>query len=94
MPEERFDGFWRLVRAALRPGGRVFLVDSSAGDRAHTGRAAGGERELRQLSDGREFEIVKRRWQPRSWRRASRPSASALELAVSANGHFIYGGGQ
>ena len=94
VPEERFDGFWRLVRATLRPGGRVFLVDSSAGDRAHTGRAAGGERELRQLSDGREFEIVKRRWQPRELAARVASLGIGLELTVSANGHFIYGGGQ
>ena len=37
VPEERFDEFWSLVRAALAPGGRVFLVDSGAGDTAHTG---------------------------------------------------------
>ena len=94
VPEERFGGFWRLVRATLRPGGRVFLVDSSADDRAHTGRAAGGERELRQLSDGREFEIVKRRWQPQELAARVAPLGFGLELAVSANGHFIYGGGQ
>ena len=28
VPEERFDDFWRTVRAALAPGGRVFLIDS------------------------------------------------------------------
>ena len=94
VPEERFDGFWRLVRATLRPGGRVFLVDSSAGDRAHTGQAAGGERELRRLADGREFEIVKRRWRPRELAARVAPLGVGLELAVSANGHFIYGGGQ
>jgi len=94
VPEERFDGFWRLVRAALGPGGRLFLVDSGAGDRAHTGIAAGGEHELRRISDGREFTIVKRRWGPEELAARVRPLGFELDLAVSANGHFIYGGGR
>jgi ubiquinone/menaquinone biosynthesis C-methylase UbiE len=28
VPPARFDAFWELVRSALRPGGRVFFVDS------------------------------------------------------------------
>ena len=59
VPEERFDEFWELVRAALAPGGRVFLVDSGAGDTAHTGTDRAGEEETRSLADGREFRIVK-----------------------------------
>src|SRR5262249_60176183 len=29
VPEERLDDFWALVRSALKPGGRVFLVDNN-----------------------------------------------------------------
>ena len=94
VPDDRFDGFWRLVRSTLRPGGRVFLVDSSAGDRAHTGIAAGRERELRRIADGREFEIVKRRWEPEELAARVAPFGLELDLAVSANGHFLFGGGQ
>ena len=56
VPEERFDAFWELVREALRPGGRVFFVDSGPAE----GAPAPGEQELRRLADGREFRIVKR----------------------------------
>jgi cyclopropane fatty-acyl-phospholipid synthase-like methyltransferase len=28
VPPERFEAFWKLVRSALRPGGRAFFVDS------------------------------------------------------------------
>ena len=64
VPEERFDEFWGLVRAALAPGGRVFLVDSGAGDTAHTGTDQADWEETRSLADGRTFRIVKRRWAP------------------------------
>ena len=93
VPEERFDAFWRLVRAALRPGGRVFLLDSGAGDSAHT-RDAGAEREVRRLVDGREFEIVKRYWQPETLAERVQRLGFALDLRTTANGSFVYGGGR
>src|SRR6185437_9514854 len=52
VPEERFDAFWKRVRAALVPGGRIFLVDSGAGDRAHTGTDQADGEETR-ARDGR-----------------------------------------
>ncbi len=93
VPEERFDAFWRTVRAALAPGGRVFLVDSGAGDSAHTGTDQSDERETRSLSDGRTFRIVKRRWLPGELAERVRPLGFQLELRDTANGHFLLGGG-
>ena len=93
VPEERFDEFWSLVRTALRPGGRVFLVDSGAGDTAHTGTDQADGEETRSLSDGRTFRIVKRRWTPRELAERVRPLGLALNLRDTANGHFLYGGG-
>jgi SAM-dependent methyltransferase len=93
VPEARFAEFWRLVRSALQPGGRVFLVDSGAGDRAHTGRRAGGEHERRSVSGGREFTIVKRRWGPDELARAVVPLGFELDLRNTGNGHFLVGGG-
>ncbi|HEX5173409.1 MAG TPA: class I SAM-dependent methyltransferase [Gaiellaceae bacterium] len=93
VPEERFDEFWTLVRAALVPGGRVFLVDSGAGDRAHTGTDQAGWEETRSLADGRTFRIVKRRWQPGELTERVRPLGFELELHDTVNGHFLYGGG-
>jgi SAM-dependent methyltransferase len=94
VPADRFEDFWTLVRSALRPDGRVFLVDSGAGDAAHTGVPAGGELETRRLSDGREFRIVKRRWEPRGLEQRVEPLGFELDLATSGNGHFLYGGGR
>jgi SAM-dependent methyltransferase len=93
VPEARFDEFWALVRAAIRPDGRVFLIDSGAGDTAHTGTEQAGEEETRSLSDGRSFRIVKRRWPPVELAERVRPLGFALDLHDTANGHFLFGGG-
>ena len=93
VPEARFEEFWALVRDALVPGGRVFLVDSGAGDTAHTGIDQAGWEETRSLADGRRFRIVKRRWSPEELAERVRPLGFELELRDTANGHFLYGGG-
>jgi demethylmenaquinone methyltransferase/2-methoxy-6-polyprenyl-1,4-benzoquinol methylase len=84
VPDERLDEFWALVRAALKPGGRVFLIDSGAGDPVHATLSHSGV-ETRRLQDGREFRIVKRYRTPADF--------PELDLRVTANGHFLYGGG-
>ena len=94
VPEELFDEFWSLVRAALAPGGRVFLVDSGAGDAAHTGTDQAGGEETRSLADGRRFRIVKRRWRPDELAERVRPLGFGLALRDTANGQFLYGGGR
>jgi demethylmenaquinone methyltransferase/2-methoxy-6-polyprenyl-1,4-benzoquinol methylase len=62
VPPERFEAFWDLVRSALRPGGRVFFVDSmrteTPEEKKRLGRDPRGHT-TRQLNDGREFRIVK-----------------------------------
>jgi demethylmenaquinone methyltransferase/2-methoxy-6-polyprenyl-1,4-benzoquinol methylase len=93
VPEQRFDEFWLLVRAALGPAGRVFLVDSGAGDTAHTGTDQADGEETRSLSDGRTFRIVKRRWSLGELAERVRPLGFELDLRDTANDHFLYGGG-
>jgi SAM-dependent methyltransferase len=87
VPDARLDEFWELVRSALKPGGRVFLVDNNVkGDPSHRGRErvdTGIER--RRLYDGREFDIVKHYRTPADF--------PHLDLHVTGNGYFIYGGG-
>jgi len=93
VPESRFDDFWKKVAAALRAGGRVFLVDGAAQQAAHTSRQTSDERTVRTLADGREFEIVKRFWEPDDL--ASRLASLGWRFAFrcSTNGHFLYGSG-
>jgi demethylmenaquinone methyltransferase/2-methoxy-6-polyprenyl-1,4-benzoquinol methylase len=87
VPEERFAEFWGLVRSALRPDGRVFLIDSGPPE-----NAGDGELQVRQLADGREFTIVKRFWQPDELAERVAELGFQLDLALTENGLFLYGG--
>jgi demethylmenaquinone methyltransferase/2-methoxy-6-polyprenyl-1,4-benzoquinol methylase len=58
VPADRLDAFWHTVTTALRPGGRVFLIDSYHHERLDH------DLQQRELNDGRTFHIVKRYWQP------------------------------
>ena len=58
VPDERLAAFWAKVAAALRPGGRVFLIDS------YHAEPRPDRTQERLLNDGRRFTVVKRFWQP------------------------------
>jgi len=93
VPDDRLDAFWRTVRAALKPDGRVFLVDNGIGDAAHASRKT-SRTETRSVADGREFEIVKRWWRPDELQQRVAPLGFDLDLHATANGYFLYGGGR
>ncbi|XVV11053.1 class I SAM-dependent methyltransferase [Actinoplanes sp. CA-131856] len=82
VPADRLAGFQRQVSAALRPGGRVFVIDSY-----HTRRLP-DDKQQRVLNDGRRFEVIKRYWQPGEleaipqWR---------LTARVTAGRSIVYG---
>jgi len=63
VPHRRFFAFWDLVRSALRPGGRVFFVDSlraeTPAEEERRSRTPEAHTTIRRLNDGREFRIVK-----------------------------------
>lgn len=92
VPPGRFDELWTMVRAALRPGGRVFVVDS-----LHHPESTARDHRLsdqgvveRRLNDGRSFAVVKVFY---------RPEELAARLAVlgfdgwtrQTESFFIYG---
>jgi SAM-dependent methyltransferase len=87
VPEEQFAEFWSFVRSALRPDGRVFLIDSGPSE-----TAGDGELQVRRLADGREFTIVKRFWQPGELAERLAALGFDLDLALTGNGLFLYGG--
>ena len=58
VPDDRLAGFWAGVRSALKPGGRVFVIDSAS----LSPQPSGGRPEQRQLADGRQFTVLKRYW--------------------------------
>jgi SAM-dependent methyltransferase len=61
VPQRLFDGFLSRVASWLRPGGRLFYVDSLpyASRVSPALVSTDGERHTRSLADGREFSIVK-----------------------------------
>lgn len=94
VPPERLEDFWRRVRAALRPGGRAFFVDSARDSRI-TSRdqripAEGDPVMERTLEDGRRFRVVKIFYEPAALER--RLAALGWEAAVRSSGEFfVYG---
>jgi SAM-dependent methyltransferase len=84
VPESLLPGFWADVRRALRPGGRVFLLDSYQPQRLDN------DLQQRRLNDGRAFQVIKRYWQPDEleslpgWR---------LKAQVTTHRHVIYAHG-
>jgi demethylmenaquinone methyltransferase/2-methoxy-6-polyprenyl-1,4-benzoquinol methylase len=94
VPPERFDAFWNLVAAALRPEGRAFFVDSlyeptsTAAD--HQLRDRQATCATRRLNDGRTFEIVKVFYEPTDLQ--GRLARSGWQAQVAGTEHyFLYG---
>jgi ubiquinone/menaquinone biosynthesis C-methylase UbiE len=96
VPEERFELFWEKLKRALRPGGRVFFVDSSRNDRAsavdHKLSEPHDPTMLRRLADGSEHRIVKRFYEPESLRKRLEDLGWNVEVH-STPAFFIYGQG-
>jgi demethylmenaquinone methyltransferase/2-methoxy-6-polyprenyl-1,4-benzoquinol methylase len=92
VPADRFDAFWATVRAALRPDGRIFLVDGLVTDPTHLWENESWV-ETRTVADGRAFDIVKRHWRPEELAARVRPLGFDLDLHATASGYFVYGGG-
>jgi SAM-dependent methyltransferase len=95
VPEQLFEAFWEKVRRALVPGGRVFFVDSAAGDLSSgvdRKPTKAGETMVRRLEDGREYRIVKRFYEPQALQ--DRLTGLGWEVQVaSTTGCFICGQG-
>jgi SAM-dependent methyltransferase len=93
VPSRHFEAFWQLVGRALKPEGRVFLVDNARlGDSRHLVSST-GEVARRRLSDGREFDIVKRFWEPEELEREVAAVGWRLSIRTTANGYFISASG-
>ncbi len=96
VPADKLSAFLNMVHAALKPGGRLFIIDSRAVDasRRHTGTEnLGGELQRRELSDGRQFDIVKIYYDPAELTEIIR--AHGFEIAVQmTDNFFIYADGR
>ncbi len=96
VPPERFDAFWEMVRACLKPGGRVFFLDSryepTSTARDHRLEGEDATTTLRRLKDGREFRIVKVFYEPDDL--AAQLAARSWDVAVRTTPHYyLYGSG-
>jgi hypothetical protein len=93
VPADRFASFWAGVAAALRPDGRVFLVDSLP-DPTSTANNHGmpdpaGIQE-RRLNDGRSFRIVKLFRPPAELTDALQALGWTATIERTAN-YFVFG---
>ena len=90
VPPARFESFWALVRSALKPGGRVFFLDSlleqTSTAKDHAAIDDSGV-VRRKLNDGREFEIVKVFYRPETLER--RLNALGWSGWVRSSGMFF-----
>jgi demethylmenaquinone methyltransferase/2-methoxy-6-polyprenyl-1,4-benzoquinol methylase len=94
VPRERVAEFWGLVARALRPDGRLFLIENArSGDRRHT-VGTSDEVARRSLADGREFDIVKRFWSPAELEQEVAAFGFAVTAAETPNRHFLYASGR
>jgi SAM-dependent methyltransferase len=94
VPEEHFTAFWEKVKSALKPGGRVFFLDSSRSDLAsavdHKLPDKGSDVMLRRLANGSEFHIVKRFYEPQTLGRRLADIGWSAEIHTTSE-FFIYG---
>jgi SAM-dependent methyltransferase len=96
VPDDRFAAFWSSVRAALRPHGRVLFIDSARTERSTAAdhRLPGEDEQTmtRRLDDGREFQIVKRFYEPAALTREL--DELGWDFGLGSTGEFfIYGTG-
>ncbi|MCO8276008.1 class I SAM-dependent methyltransferase [Actinoplanes sp. TRM 88003] len=84
VPAGHFAAFWAKVAAALRPRGRVFLIDS------HHHTELPGHIQQRTLNDGREFRVVKHFWQPADLQAAVAPLGWHLTARTTPNDHILH----
>jgi len=94
VPDERFDGFWRSVRAALADGGTAYVIDSGWDTTSTATNHVRPDREhgiaSRRLNDGRTYRVVKVFHEPREL--GTRLAALGLDAAITATErYFIHG---
>jgi demethylmenaquinone methyltransferase/2-methoxy-6-polyprenyl-1,4-benzoquinol methylase len=94
VPPARFEAFWQLVGDALAPGGRVFFVDNLVPSTGAAALVAPGPdaRTLRELNDGRRFEIVKVFYDPPQLETRLARLGFAVRVEATPS-YFLHGSG-
>lgn len=96
VPPERFDAFWAMVRGALKPGGRAFLVDSLRTEQSIATDHVLPDDDIvleRRLNDGRRFSIYKLFYDPAGLGDRLASIGWRTELAATPS-FFVYGGAE
>jgi ubiquinone/menaquinone biosynthesis C-methylase UbiE len=97
VPPDRLEAFLRMTHDALRPGGRLFMVDSryeptsTASDHTLTAPETGHQK--RHLNDGREFTIVKIFYEPDTLQEHLKRAGFTATVEVTPR-YFIYAHGR
>jgi 2-polyprenyl-3-methyl-5-hydroxy-6-metoxy-1,4-benzoquinol methylase len=96
VPPERFNGFWQVVAGALKPGGRVFFIDSRF-EQTSTAKDHRLEKPedtvvVRKLNDGQEFNIVKIFYKPAELEAKLRKTGWKITAGETPQ-YFLYGQG-
>jgi demethylmenaquinone methyltransferase/2-methoxy-6-polyprenyl-1,4-benzoquinol methylase len=97
VPPGRFEAVWQLVDRALRPGGRVFFIDSALSTSHPLDHVRwddpGPGISLRQLDDGRQYNIVKVFWQPAALGQGLATLGFDIIVRKTSHQYCIYGQG-
>ena len=96
VPSETLTVFLDTVHRALKPAGRLFIVDSKGVDlaKSHTQTEdLDGDRQQRVLSDGRRYEIVKIYYDPGQLSATLRAHGFDIEVKTTDN-FFLYADGR
>jgi demethylmenaquinone methyltransferase/2-methoxy-6-polyprenyl-1,4-benzoquinol methylase len=97
VPDPLFESFWRMVAGAIKPGGRVFFIDSRYDPTSTAINQQLGTPEsktsVRRLNDGREFKIIKIFYDRDKL--SERLSQSGWQTRIHETAHyFLYGEGK
>jgi demethylmenaquinone methyltransferase/2-methoxy-6-polyprenyl-1,4-benzoquinol methylase len=96
VPPERLTPFLATVSRAVRPGGRVFLIDSrhepNSSAKDHPLREDEHIHRTRTLSDGSAYTIVKVFYEPDDLRAALKAAGFAADVRITDH-YFIYASG-
>jgi ubiquinone/menaquinone biosynthesis C-methylase UbiE len=96
VPPERLDGFLDKVRRALKPGGRLFALDSlpdpTSSAKNHENYQLDGIYHTRKLNDGQEFKIVKIFYEPEALQATLAQHGFDAKVKVSGR-YFWYASG-